>query len=72
MSAGLLAVLINEIAVPELTIWLRSLHTSGTPLTDAMILQKLLTDTTVGSQLFDSWLASHPLMAPSVPASPGA
>lgn len=60
MNSALLLALINEIALPELTAWLRSLHAAGTPLTDAVVIQKLITDTNVGEQLGDAWLATHP------------
>lgn len=60
MNPALLAVLINNVAVPELTNWLRSLHASSTPLTDAEVLGKLLSDTNIGIQLGESWLATHP------------
>lgn len=60
MNAGLLAALINEIAIPELTAWLRTLHASGTPLTDAVIIQKLATDTNYGETVGAAWLAAHP------------
>jgi hypothetical protein len=61
MSASLLAVLINTVALPELTTWLRELHASGTPLTDAVILQKLITDTNLGEQIGTAWLTAHPV-----------
>ena len=60
MNAGLIAALINEIAIPELTAWLRSLHSAGTPLTDDVIIAKLLADTNLGEQIGTAWLASHP------------
>lgn len=60
MNAALLVALINEVALPELTAWLRSLHASNTPLTDAVILQKLVTDTNLGEQIGAQWLAAHP------------
>ncbi len=60
MNPALLAVLINEIALPELTNWLRSRHAAGATLTDADILQKLITDTQLGIQIGEQWLASHP------------
>lgn len=60
MNPALLAALINQVAIPELTTWLRSLHANNTPLTDAMILQKLITDTDLGTQIGNAWLASHP------------
>lgn len=61
MNPALLAVLINEVAIPELTAWLRGLHGSQTPITDAVIIQKLITDTNVGEQIGEAWLAAHPL-----------
>lgn len=60
MSPLLLAALIQQVAVPELTRWLQSLHASGTPLTDAAIIQKLASDTNLGEQIGLAWLASHP------------
>ena len=60
MNPLLLAALINEIAVPELSAWLRSLHASGTPLTDTVILQKLATDTDLISQIGNAWLVKNP------------
>ncbi len=60
MNPALLAVLINEVALPELTAWLRSRHAARQPLTDADVLQKLITDTTVGKQIGETWLAAHP------------
>lgn len=60
MNPALLAVLINEIAIPELTAWLRSRHASGQPLTDADVLAKLITDTNVGEEIGEAWLAAHP------------
>lgn len=74
MNPALLAILINNFAVPELDAWLRSRHAAGAPITDADVLQKLLTDTTFGATLFDTWLTAHPLLAPgpvAVPAAPG-
>lgn len=60
MNPALLAALVNEIAVPELTSWLRSLHANRTPLTDDLIIQKLVSDTDLGIKLGEAWLASHP------------
>lgn len=60
MNPALLAVLINNIAIPELTEWLRSRHAAGQGLTDADILQKLITDTNLGVQIGETWLAQHP------------
>lgn len=60
MNPALLAVLINEIALPELTRWLRGRHASGQPLDDAAVLQKLITDTKVGESIGQAWLDAHP------------
>lgn len=60
MNPALLAVLINEIAIPELTAWLRARHAAGQQVTEADILQKLITDTTLGEQIANQWLANHP------------
>lgn len=60
MSPALLAVLINEIAIPELTSWLRARHAAGQPLTDADVLAKLLSDSTIGITIGENWLAAHP------------
>lgn len=60
MNPALLAVLINEVALPELTRWLRSRHATNQPLDDAAILQKLLTDTQIGIKIGEDWLAAHP------------
>lgn len=60
MNPALLIALINEIAVPELTAWLRGRHTAGQSLTDADIIQKLLTDTRLGESIGEAWLAAHP------------
>ncbi len=60
MNPALLAVLINEVGIPELTNWLRSLHGQGKAVTDADILQRLITDTNLGIQVGENWLAAHP------------
>lgn len=60
MNPALLAVLINEIALPELTAWLRGRHASGQTLDDAAVLQKLISDTKVGEHIGKAWLAAHP------------
>lgn len=60
MNPALIAALINSVAIPELTTWLRSLHDAGTPLTDAVIIQKLSTDTQFGIMAGTAWLAAHP------------
>ena len=60
MNPALLAALINEVAIPELTAWLRARHAAGQSLTDADVLQKLITDTQIGIQIGEQWLAAHP------------
>lgn len=60
MNAALLLALINEVALPELSAWLRARHVAGQTVTDADVIQKLITDTNVGEQLGEAWLASHP------------
>jgi hypothetical protein len=60
MNPALLAALINQIAIPELTNWLRSLHAQNAAVTDAIILQKLITDTDLGVQIGNAWLTTHP------------
>lgn len=59
MNPLLVAALIQNVAVPELTAWLRSLYTAGTPLDDAAVVQKLITDTNIGEQIGLAWLAAH-------------
>jgi hypothetical protein len=58
MNPLLLAALIEQIAIPELKAWLAS--RKGSTLTDADIIQKLLTDTNLGEQIGEAWLAAHP------------
>ena len=60
MNPLLLAALINQVAVPELTRWLAALHSANTPLTDADVLAKLTSDTNLGEQVGLAWLAAHP------------
>lgn len=60
MNPLLLAALVNNIAVPELTRWLTSLHIAGTPLTEAEAIRKLLADADFGVKLGEAWLAAHP------------
>lgn len=59
MNPLLLAALINEIAIPELTAWLRSRR--GSPITDADIIAKLAEDAAFGEKLGEAWLAAHPV-----------
>ncbi len=58
MNPVLLAALINNFALPELTRWLASRH--GAPLTDADIITKLGVDAAEGIRIGETWLASHP------------
>jgi hypothetical protein len=60
MNPALLAALINQIAIPEITAWLRARHAAGQSLTDADVLQKLITDTDLGIRIGEQWLAAHP------------
>lgn len=58
MNPALLAVLIQQVAVPELVRWLAS--RGAAPLTDADVIQKLATDTALGEQIGKAWLAANP------------
>lgn len=60
LNPALLAALITQVAIPELTRWLTSLGHAKTPLTDEVILAKLLTDTDLGTRIGEQWLAEHP------------
>ncbi len=60
MNPALLAALINEIAIPELTAWLRGLHASGEVVTEELIIKKLMDDANFGIQIGNAWLAAHP------------
>ena len=60
MNAALLLALLNEIALPELTAWLRARHAAGQTVTDADVIAKLVTDTNIGEQIGLAWLAAHP------------
>lgn len=60
ISASLLAALINSIAIPEITAWLRSRHDMGHTITDADVRAKLASDTTLGVSTGETWLADHP------------
>jgi hypothetical protein len=59
MSPALLLILIQQIAIPELSVWLRSRHDAGQTLTDADVLAKLAADTDLIKQIGDQWLAAH-------------
>ena len=60
MNPGLLAALINQIALPELTNWLRSRHEAGQTITDADIIAKLAADTDLGIKIGSDWLSKNP------------
>lgn len=60
MTPSLLAALINEVALPELTSWLRSMHEAGKTLTDDDVIAKLVSDTDFGIKVGEAWLAAHP------------
>lgn len=60
MNAALLGALISQVGIPELERWLAGLHASGQKVDDAAVLQKLLTDTNLGEQIGNNWLAAHP------------
>ena len=57
MTPALLAALINQVAIPEITAWLSGLNKQ---VTDADVIAKLATDTQTGEQVFEAWLAAHP------------
>ncbi len=57
MNPNLLALLITNVAIPELSRWLAS--RSGAPLTDADVIAKLATDTQLGEQIAQAWLSAH-------------
>lgn len=58
MNPMLLAILIQQVAIPELTAWLASRN--GASLTDADVIAKLAKDTQLGEQIGTAWLAAHP------------
>lgn len=61
MNTALLIALIQSIAIPELTAWLRSRHDNGqTTLTDADVIAKLMTDTDLIVAVGEAWLKAHP------------
>jgi len=61
MNPALLAALVNEIALPELTAWLRARAAAGQVLTEADVLHKLITDTALGEHIGQAWLDAHPV-----------
>lgn len=67
MTAALLGALITNIGLPELENWLISLHQSSTPITDAVIIAKLVTDTNIGEQIGNTWLVGHGLAPVAIP-----
>jgi len=60
LNPALLAALITQVAIPELIMWLRSLHDAQKQLTDEEVLAKLAADTELGKQIAEAWLAAHP------------
>ena len=58
MNPLLLAALINQVAIPELTAWLA--NRGKAPLTDADVIEKLASDTNLGETIGEAWLAAHP------------
>ena len=60
MNPLLLAALIEQVAIPELTRWLASMHAAGTVVDDKAIIAKLASDTNLGEQIGLAWLAAHP------------
>lgn len=60
MSPVLLAALISNIGIPELTSWLKSLHSAGEVVTEEAALAKLNMDITAGDAAGLAFLQSHP------------
>lgn len=58
MNPALLAILLQQFALPEIMGWLASRN--GKPLTDADIIQKLAADSQIGVQIGEAYLAAHP------------
>lgn len=66
---ALLAILINQVGIPELTAWL--LSRGSQPLDDTAILQKLSSDTDLGERIGKAWLAANPPGTPTPQPSGG-
>ncbi len=60
MNPVLLAALISQIGIPELSRWLKSLHDAGEVVTEDAALQKLDMDVDEGNNAGLAFLASHP------------
>ena len=60
MNPVLLAALVNQIALPELTRWLASLHAENRVVTEEEALAKLNTDADAGIAAGLAFLAAHP------------
>ena len=60
MNPALLIALIQNIAIPEITAWLRSRHANGQTVDDAAILEKLQLDADAGIAVGEDWLRNHP------------
>jgi hypothetical protein len=60
MSPLLLAALINNFAIPELSRWLASLHEEGRVVTEAEIMAKLNADADEVTRIGLAFLDSHP------------
>jgi len=63
VNPNLLLILLQEVGIPELTAWLQS--RGSAPLTDADVIKKLATDTAIGEQIGQAWLAAHPVTPPA-------
>ncbi len=60
MSPTLLAALLSQVALPELTRWLASLHAEGKIVSDEEALSKLNMDANEGDGIGRAFLATHP------------
>lgn len=60
MNPALLGALVTQVALPELLAWLHARSAAGQTVTDADVIQKLITDTNIGEQIGQLWLAQHP------------
>lgn len=60
MNPLLLAALITQIGIPELTSWLKSLHAAGEVVTEEAALAKLGMDSAAGDAAGLAFLQSHP------------
>lgn len=60
MNPLLIAALINNLAIPELSRWLAQLHADGRMVTEAEALAKLNLDVDEGNAAGEQFLSSHP------------